>query len=109
MSAGFLLPRHRRASGVLAAVFTGLLFQIAFGGCATVKRVPIEGDLVKEEESLIKRVPVEEDLVKEEESLTESIKNESNPLILAEAYLSRARLRLRADNPRIDYVAPWKI
>ena len=86
MSEGFFRHRGRSAGGVFAAVLTGILVLTACGGCA-----------------ILERVPVKEDLVKEEKGLTENINNESNPFFLAEAYLRRARLRIRADNPRIDY------
>jgi chromosome segregation ATPase len=85
VSAGFFRHRRRGLGGIFAAVVSVMLvFTIC--GCA-----------------ILERVPVKEDLVKEEKVLTENINNESNPFFLAEAYLSRARLRLRADNPRIDY------
>ncbi len=85
MSGGFFGHRRRGLGGVIAAVVTVMLVLTACG-CA-----------------ILERVPVKEDFVKEEKVLTENINNESNPFFLAEAYLSRARLRLRADNPRIDY------
>jgi hypothetical protein len=86
MNEGILIHWRHAAGGVFAAILTGILLLTATGGCA-----------------IIKPVLVEEDLVNEENRLTESITTESNPVLLAEIYVSRARLRLRADNPHIDY------
>jgi hypothetical protein len=86
MNEGFFMHLRCTAGNVFAAVLTGILVLTALGGCA-----------------IIQRVPVEKDWVNEEKRLTESIAAESNPAVLADFYLSRAGLRLRADNPRIDY------
>jgi len=89
MSECFVFHRRGGAGGVFIAFLIGILVLTALGGCTNVKHV--------------KHVPVEEDLVKEEKLLTESIENEINPFFLAEVYLRRARLRLRADSPHSDY------
>jgi chromosome segregation ATPase len=75
--------RHRE---FFVMVMIGALVPALFGGCAYIKQLS---------------APV--DLEKEEGRLTESIKEEQLPYNLSDAHLQRARLRMRADNPRIDY------
>jgi hypothetical protein len=86
MNKGFFTHPRCTAGKVFAAVLTGILILITLDGCA-----------------IIQPVPVEKDWVNEEKRLTESIAAEGNPIVLADFYLSRAGLRLRADNPQIDY------
>ena len=78
--------QRRGDRGLLLIVLIGTLVLASLGGCA-----------------LIKQMTDPEDLEREEGRLTESIKEVPSPYYLADAYLRRAKVRLRADNPRIDY------